>query len=520
VIENSVSSLLDNRRARLVTAIGRSPALGNLLLGGAAVALGLAGGAAVAFGPIWAGFVALAALALGYAILVDTRVGLAISILVATTLPFGTLPFKAVITPNFLALALLALLMVWLLRLLVRPDEQLILTPLGLPLIGFLGITLFSFILGSNGSPDSLTLHNYFKFVLAVLFFFSVANCVRTAEQARWLLRLLIIGGALSALIGLALYALPDRSALQVLTALGRIGYPTAGRVLRYVEDDPNGVERAIGFAVDPNSFGGMLALIGALTLTQAIAERPILPRRLLYVMAGALALATFLTQSRGALGGLLAGALYIALLRYHKLLWPVAGAVVLAAALYLVFGIGERFVGRVTAGVQFADQANQMRLAEYRNAVAIIQSYPIFGIGFGKAPELDLVAGVSSIYLALAERIGLVGLFAFLAIVAAFFTRSLRAMRAAFQDQRDQERGAQLLGLQAAIVAALAVGLLDHYFFNIEFSHMVALFWGSIGLALAIETEDGGRRTENDRDNPARHPPSFVLRPSSENKQ
>jgi hypothetical protein len=52
------------------------------------------------------------------------------------------------------------------------------------------------------------------------------------------------------------------------------------------------------------------------------------------------------------------------------------------------------------------------------------------------------------------------------------------------------------LLGLQAAIVAALAVGLLDHYFFNIEFSHMVALFWGSIGLALAIESQEP--RTKN----------------------
>jgi O-antigen ligase len=408
--------------------------------------------------------------------------------------------------------------MVWLLRLLVRPDEPLILTPLGLPLIGFLGITLFSFILGSSGSPDSLTLHNYFKFVLAVLFFFSVVNCARTPEQARWLLRLLLIGGALSALIGLALYALPDRSALQILTALGRIGYPTTGRVLRYVEDDPNGVERAIGFAVDPNSFGGMLALVGALALTQAIAERPILPRRLLYAMTGTLALATFLTQSRGALGGLVAGALYIALLRYRKLLWPVVGAVALAAVLYLAFGIGERFVGRVTAGVQFADQANQMRLAEYRNAVAIIQSYPIFGIGFGLAPELNLTAGVSSIYLALAERIGLVGLFAFLAIVAAFFSRSIRAMRAAFA-ARDEGRGAQLLGLQAAIVAALAVGLLDHYFFNIEFSHMVALFWGSIGLALAIETIDERPKT-NDEDRDATDLSSFVLRPPSRGDQ
>jgi O-antigen ligase len=255
-----------------------------------------------------------------------------------------------------------------------------------------------------------------------------------------------------------------------------------------------------------------MLALVGALALTQAVAERPVLPRRLIYAMTGVLALATFLTQSRGALGGLLVGALYVALLRYRKLLWPVIGAAALALVLYLVFGVGERFVGRVTAGVQFADQANQMRLAEYRNAIRIIQTYPIFGIGFGRAPELDLVAGVSSIYLALAERVGLVGLFAFLGIVVAFFARSLRAMRAAFA-AREEQRGAALLSLQAAIAAALAVGLLDHYFFNIEFSHMVALFWGSIALALALEMEDGRRKTDDDSLHTIHRPSSIVHR-------
>lgn len=299
-----------------------------------AVALGLAGGAAVAFGPVWAGFAALASLALGYLLLLYTNAGLALVVLVATVLPFGTLPFKAVITPNFLELALLGLLAVWLLRLLTRPEESLELTRLGLPLIGFLGVTLFSFILGSNMSPDSLTLHNYFKFVLAVLFFFSVANCVRSAAQARFLLRLLLIGGAIAALIGLVLFALPDGLALQLLVSLGRIGYPTSGRVLRFVADDPSGVERAIGLAVDPNSFGGMLALVGAFAVTQAVAERPLLARRWLYPMAGALALATLLTQSRGALGGLMVGTLYAATLRYRKLWWPVIGAAGLVLAL------------------------------------------------------------------------------------------------------------------------------------------------------------------------------------------
>lgn len=457
-----------------------------------ALGLGLAAGAAVVFGPIWAGFAALAALALIYLMLLYTNVGLAIVLFVAIVLPFGTLPFKAVVTPNFLELALLGLMMVWLLRLLTHPDDALELTPLGLPLIGFLGVTLFSLILGSNASPDSLTLHNYFKFALAVLFFFSIVNCVRTPAQARLTLRMLLLGGALAALIGLVLYALPNATALRLLVSLGRIGYPTSGRVLRFVEDDPNGVERAIGLAVDPNSFGGMLALIGAFAVAQAFAERPLLARRWqLYGIAGLIALVVLLTQSRGALGGLAAGALYVAALRYRRLWWPVVGAVALALILYLAFGVGERFVTRVTEGVQFRDQANQMRLDEYRNAIEIIRRYPVFGIGFGRSgPDIDLGVGVSSIYLALAERVGLVGLAWFLGLIAAFFARSLPAMRKAFA-QLEYERGAALLGLQAAVVAALAVGLLDHYFFNIEFSHMVALFWGAIGLALVCERAD-----------------------------
>src|SRR5262249_30768157 len=182
-------------------------------------------------------------------------------------------------------------------------------------------------------------------------------------------------------------------------------------------------------------------------------------------------------------IGGLAVGTIYAATLRYRKLWWGVLAALLLALALYLGFGIGARFVDRFVQGAQFRDQANLMHLDEYRNALAIIQRYPVFGIGFAQAPDIDLGAGVSSIYLALAERIGLVGLFGFLALVAAFFLRSWRALRDILS-AHDLARGGWLIGLQAGVVAALAVGTLDHYFFNIEFSHMVALFWGAIGLA------------------------------------
>lgn len=295
---------------------------------------------------------------------------------------------------------------------------------------------------------------------------------------------MLIIVGGLAALVGLLLVALNDIMALRLLVALGRIGYPTEGRVLRYVEDDPDGLERAIGTSVDPNAFGGMLALVLAVGAAQLFAARPVLPRWVLAASSGLMLVTLLLTFSRAALFGVIFATVYLATLRYRRLWWAMLGAGILASVLLVVLGIGEEFVQRVRAGVQFQDQAQQMRLAEYQNAINIIARYPVFGIGFGAAPDIDLVAGVSSIYLAMGQRLGLVGLAIFVVIVAFWFARSLYAL-----PRLDEEASAWLLGLQAGLVAALAVGLADHYFFNIEFSHMGALFWGCAGLGVAVES-------------------------------
>jgi O-antigen ligase len=455
----------------------RSPSFAAAL----AIAIGGIVGGTAAFGPIYS-VAGLLALAVGYAMLVSTTAGLISIFAIITLLPFGTLPFRAIITPNFLTLALVALSGVWVLRLLARSDAyDLRLSPLGLPLLGFLGLTLFSLILGARGLPDTQTLHNYAKFVLGVLLFFSVINGVRTREQARLMLRTVILAGGLAAFIALILYVMSDALAVSILVALGRIGYPTSGRVLRYVEDDPNGLERAIGFSVDPNSFGGMLALISVVAIVQLVASRPLLPRWLLGGVVGILVVTVLLTFSRAAFFGLIIGAAYMATVRYRRLWWVMIVAGVVGGMLLFGLGIADEFIERVVEGVQFQDPAQQMRLAEFRNAIAIIERYPVFGIGFGQAPDIDLTAGVSSFYLAIAQRMGLVGLFAYLALIAAWFVQTLRTL-----PQLDDERASWLLGCQAGIVAALAVGLADHYFFNIEFSHMGALFWGTIGLGTA----------------------------------
>ena len=452
------------------------------LVVGLALGLGAIIGGITALGPIYI-IAGIAALAVALAVLVSTNLGMVAIFSIITLIPFGTLPFRAVITPSFLELALGGLLVVWFLRMLADSERfDLRLSALGLPLLGFLGLTFFSLILGAQGLPDNATLRSYLKFVLAVLLFFTIVNCVRSPDHARFTLRAMIGAGTAGALLGFILWALPDAFALSLLVSLGRIGYPTDGRVLRYVEDDVNGLERAIATSVDPNSYGGMLALVGVLAATQLVSNRPVWPRWWLALCTGLIGLVLILTFSRAALLGLVIAAVYLATVRYRRLWFAMIGMAILGGGLLFGLGFADEFTERFVEGVRFEDQAQQMRLAEFENAFAIIERYPFFGIGFGQAPDLDLVAGVSSIYLAIGQRIGLVGLTAFLAIVGYWFWLTWQTGRTS-----DPEREGWLLCAQGAIVAALSVGLADHYFFNIEFSHMVALFWATIGFGMAV---------------------------------
>ena len=100
---------------------------------------------------------------------------------------------------------------------------------------------------------------------------------------------------------------------------------------------------------------------------------------------------------------------------------------VAVVALMYLP--IGQEMLERLEQGLSGRDKATVMRFSEYRNALEIIQRYPVFGIGFGAAPSIDLYPGVSSLYLLIAQQTGLVGLALFLAIVGVLLAGSVRAL-------------------------------------------------------------------------------------------
>ncbi|MFN8512002.1 MAG: O-antigen ligase family protein [Chloroflexia bacterium] len=465
------------RAQRPFTADRLPAAVSPLLLALAALVLGVAGGLAVVkLGPLLP-LLLVIGVAGAALVLLDARWGLLACWGVIALLPFGTLPFKVAITPTLLECALALTWLVVGLRLILFRDELLRPSPLDGLTVLFLLITLFAFVLGFGRGYTTSTLHDYGKMVLSISLFFLVTNLVRTRLELRLSLTAVTVLAGGAAVLGLGLWAL-GRRAEVLLARLAIVGYPT-GKIIRYIEDDPAKAIRATGTGVDPNSFAGLLMIALIVVVAQAAAQRPLVPRLLTFPAAPALALCLLLTQSRAAWLGAAAGIGIVAVLRYRWMLPPMAAG----AAAVLALGIGGGFVQRLVLGFRLQDPATKLRLSEYRNALAIIQEHPWFGIGFGSAPSIDLQAGVSSVYLAIAERMGLVGLALFLVILA-FLALQLWPVvtRRALRDTPEAEA---TLALAAALLGAAVTGVLDHYFFNIVFSHMVALFWGLAALAL-----------------------------------
>jgi O-antigen ligase len=443
------------------------------------VAAGLAVGAYVAvLSPVYA-IAGVVAMVGAWLMLRDTQWGFIALIGLICLLPFGALPFKIGFTPTFLDLALIALYFVWIMRIATGKADRFLGTALGLPIVVFLLLACASFIAGlAHAYLDQYVLRHFVEILLSIALFFVVVDCVRTRQQLRALVTVLITAGSAAAFIGIVLYFLPTDWSVRLLSALGRVGYPTGAGVLRYVEDNPDLALRAISTSTDPNVLGGLLILITTLTAAQVFARQPVLRRPVLVAMFLVDALCLYLTYSRGSMAGLATGLALLALVKYRKLI-PV---MIVAAAFLMLLPQTQNYVQHFVEGILTQDLATQMRLGEYKDALILIGRHPWIGVGFVGTPEGSLYIGVSNVYLLIAEEMGLIGLTAFLLIIALFFRHVWRSW-SRVQNQAGLE--AILLGLTAAVAGILVGGLLDHYFFNLSFPHSVSIFWLYLGLAM-----------------------------------
>lgn len=441
-----------------------------------AVALGAALGLA---GPlITVG--ALVGLAAALAVLSHLEIAIAAIIAIIMLLPFGSLPFKVVFTPTFLDLAMLAALLVYAMQWMTGQRRRLTLTPAHAPMLLFMALSIFSFVAGlPNGPLTSNLMRQFAEMLLSIAFAFVLVDTIDRQDRLERLVRIILLGGVVTALIGIALYVMPDDLSERALSSLRVFGYPSGG-VLRYIEDNPDEAERAIATSVDPNALGGTLAMIGGLLAPQLLLRRTLLKHRALALLAfGLIVTCLVLTFSRGAMAALVAGLLLIAAARYRRMLLVLA----LGAVAIVALPATQEYVQRFIEGAQGEDLATQMRFGEYKDALILINRYPWLGVGFAGTPENDIYLGVSNAYLLIASTMGLIGLTAFGVVVLTVFGWAFARRRAVY---RNEALTAIWLGLLAGLMAALTVGVFDHYFFNLAFQAAGTLFWMFVGLSLS----------------------------------
>jgi O-antigen ligase len=439
------------------------------VLGGAVVVLG---------GPMAAAALVVATPAVLW-VLRDMEVGFWGLIAVICLAPFAAFPFSIGITPTFLDAAMGAVVGVWVLRLATGRQRRILTSPITLPLVAFMIVAVFAFVLGlEHGALTSYLLRHFAEMMLSIGFAVVVVDYCRNWDRLERLVKVLILAAGAAAALAVVLYLLPDTLANSLLSRLSIVGYP-AGSVIRYIEENPELSERAIGTSVDPNVLGGLLSMALVLTVPQLLASEPLFPRRVTVPVAGALGLGLLLTFSRGSMVAAVGGLGLIALLRYRKLL---LGMVVVAVVI-LLLPWTQAYVLHFIEGIQLEDLATQMRIGEYTDALTLMARYPLFGVGFAGSPDIDLYLGVAMVYLTIGGEMGVLGLLAFFAVMGTLFREGWRGRESAAAEPR---REAIWLGLYAAVIAGLVGGIFDHYLFNLDFHHSVTIFWFLVGLAAA----------------------------------
>jgi len=403
---------------------------------------------------------------------------------VIAVLPRFALPTRlAGFTPTLLDLALIGVLLVWRLHANkeVSPVPRL---PITVPLICLMVVAVATFIVGlPNGALTPLVLRRFVEMLLSFGMVWVLAALLQQRSDQNRLVRWMLLLGGLSAFIGVVLYFIPDELTMRALSALRIFGYPEGPGVLRYVRDDPAQLQRATGLWIDPNAFGGYLLIIGALGLPQLFARQPVMRRGWVFVCLSAITLALVLTISRGAMLGLAIVAVLMGLLKYRRLLPLIALVLVVALVLPqtrdLIAHFADGFAGR--------DLATQMRFGEYKDALRLIERYPLLGVGFIDTPDVDLYIGVSSMYLLVAQQMGLLGVSAFALVLLVLFISAIHR----WPQIRDDDVGSAIwLGAHGAVLGALFSGIFDHYFFNIDFHTSVMLLWMMIALAQVSGTK------------------------------
>jgi O-antigen ligase len=202
----------------------------------------------------------------------------------------------------------------------------------------------------------------------------------------------------------------------------------------------------------NPNDFAAALALLVPLAVALALSNKRL--ARLAYVACALLlSITVLITFSRGGFLGLMAvGGMLLWRLRPRFVLAWIAAGLLMVAAMSVTIGSGNRLLGIVDPDADETGSAQQRRLVLQRAALVAVR-HSVIGVGMGNFhhySDHELVA--HNAYLEVWAELGMAGLIAYLALIAAPF-RSLRDVElktAAIRDKTSRDAYYLSVGLQA----------------------------------------------------------------------
>jgi putative inorganic carbon (HCO3(-)) transporter len=239
------------------------------------------------------------------------------------------------------------------------------------------------------------------------------------------------------------------------------------------------GVRRVLAVYGSPNNLA--LYLDRALPLVIALALFvDVRRRRITYALAAIpIALAVYLTYSRGAYLGIAAGLLLIGLFSGRRVRLAVAALLVIGVIALIPFSQTERFKSLFQEGTG----TGFFRVSVWESGIAMIRDHPVLGVGldnflyeYPKYIQPDAwrepnLAHPHNIVLDFWVRLGIGGVVALGWLLFEFYRAGLKRLAGANR--------ALVLGLMASMIAALAHGMIDAAYFYVDLAFVFMLTFG-----------------------------------------
>ena len=385
--------------------------------------------------------------------------------------------------PLVVSLALLAIPILWTLHRLAR-GRFFTSTAVDLALLMLIGTLPVGW--WAAALPD-LAVPHLVKYLAAVAFFYSLVNTFAPSEGEGKERGDRLVAWASIGVLGVT----------AVLAGVSLVGIAWSGS--KYL---PAGLTQRIPRLISvfwnpagfhPNIVGGFLAMSVPVTAAFAWAART-WPRRLLL---GCLLLfellVLLLTQSRGAMLGIVAALMVVAVARDRRWAWGAALIVVVVAVVVAIVGV-QPALDLVMGGLGGSTvQSAAGRLELFSRAIYMLEDFPFTGVGLGMfsrvlnvlyplflvGPETEL-PHAHNIFLQAGVDHGMPGLIAYLALIILLGVMGIQTIR----QSRGRPWEPLAIGLLAGLVAFLIHGQVDTYGYTPR-AHI--LVWGHFGLLAAV---------------------------------